>query len=86
MTHIASNIKAKFSKPKTAESRRVSFQVFYKKYVDPGEGAVSEVKYEYNNGIIEKTESMKIIEQYIAQNLKGRFSETKAYTEKGFLS
>ena len=86
MTHIANNIEAKFSKPKTAESRRVSFQVFYKKYIAPGENAVSGVKYEYNNGIIEKTETMKIKEQYIAQNLIRRFSETKAYTQKGFLS
>lgn len=45
--------------------RKVSIQTFLRKYVKGGPG----VKYEFNNGIIEKTDSMRFSEQYIANNI-----------------
>ena len=42
-------------------------------------------RYEYNNGIIEKTETMKFKEQYIFLNLQRLFITTPAFKEEGLL-
>ncbi len=51
--------------------KRISFETFYKKY---GQGTPG-FKYEWNNGIIEKTTSMKQDEKFIIANLLDRFNE-----------
>ncbi len=66
---------------KTKTVRKMSIETFLKRYRKGKPG----VKYEYNNGIIEKTETMKFKEQYIFQNLQQLFLTTPACKEKGLL-
>ena len=69
MTTAISNFESRFSKPKNVPPQRIPFKVFYKKFVDPGDSMVAGIKYEFNNGIIEKTKSMKQNELFIIDNL-----------------
>ncbi len=56
------------------EPRKISIQTFLEKYRDGAPG----VKYEFNKGVIEKTEAMKMSERYIILNLRKRFTTTPA--------
>ncbi|MEZ4961561.1 MAG: Uma2 family endonuclease [Saprospiraceae bacterium] len=56
------------------QPRKISIETFLKKYRKGGPG----VKYEFNKGIIEKTEAMKFKEQYIVSNLTHVFDRTPA--------
>jgi Uma2 family endonuclease len=56
----------------------ISLETFLEKYRKGGEDGM---KWEWNNGIIEKTTAMKIKEQYIVRNLTRRFHKTTAYRE-----
>ncbi len=66
---------------KEKKPRKISIQTFLEKYRKGGPG----VKYEFNNGIIEKTETMKLKENFIIQNLRTVFTETPAYKNRGSL-
>jgi Uma2 family endonuclease len=61
------------------EPKRIPFKVFYHKYIDPGASAEPGIKYEYNNGIIEKIKKMKYREKYMVKNLIRRFLQTQAH-------
>lgn len=52
--------------------RKVSIQTFLRKYVKGGPG----VKYEFNKGAIEKTDSFGFREQYITYNILNGFEKT----------
>lgn len=54
--------------------RKISIQAFLRKYRKGGPGT----KYEYNRGVIEKTEAMRIKEQYLVFNILRHFSGTPA--------
>jgi Uma2 family endonuclease len=55
--------------------RKISIEAFLRKYRKGGPG----VKYEYNDGIIEKTDAMRFSEQYIANNLLNFFETTPSH-------
>lgn len=63
------------------KTRRMTFEAFYKKY----EKGFNGYKYEWNNGIIEKTTAMKQNELYIVINLQERFLML-GLNKQGFLS
>ncbi len=67
--------------PKAKSPRKISIDTFLRKYRKGGPG----VKYEYNKGVIEKTEAMKYNERYIIQNLRKVFTELPAYKNGGSL-
>jgi len=50
--------------------RKMSIHTFLRKYSEGGPG----VKYEYNKGVIEKSDAMKMSEHYIVVNLQDRFA------------
>jgi len=67
---------------KTApKQKKVSIETFLEKYRKGGPG----VKYEYNKGIIEKTETMKSKEQHIFRNLQHLFDKTTVYKNGGLI-
>ena len=66
---------------KTKTVRRISIDSFLKRYRKGKPG----VKYEYNKGIIEKTETLKFKEQYIFHNLQQLFITTIAFKKEGLL-
>ncbi len=74
-TGIASFEPTKKAKDKTpgAKQRRVSLAYFLEHYADREDG----YKYEFNNGIIEKTESMNPAQLYIYENLLDFFYTLK---------
>lgn len=59
--------------------RKISIQTFLRKYSKGGPG----IKYEYNQGVIEKYEAMKLKEQYIAYNIHKAFAGTVAALNGG---
>jgi len=59
---------------KEKKPRKISIQTFLEKYRKGAPG----VKYEFNNGIIEKTEAMKFKGQFIAVNILNQFEKTPA--------
>ena len=61
--------------------RKISMETFLRKYRKGGPG----IKYEYNKGVIEKTEAMKRSERYIIENLRREFNKTEAYNIGGSL-
>lgn len=61
--------------------RKISIETFLRKYRKGKPGW----KYEYNKGIIEKTETIKFKEQYIFHNLQQLFITTLAFKKKGML-
>lgn len=61
------------------KTRRMTFETFYKKYAKGLNG----YKYEWNNGIIEKTTAMKQKELRIIRNLSKAFSTTQAAKDDG---
>ena len=63
------------------ELRYISFETFYKKYNDREDG----FKYEWNNGIIEKTKSMKPDEFYILDLLNDFFYTNLKRVVRGML-
>ena len=66
---------------KEKKVRKVSIASFLRRYRKGKPG----IKYEYNKGVIEKTESMKFKEQYIFHNLQQLFITTIAFQNKGML-
>jgi Uma2 family endonuclease len=62
--------------------RKVSLETFLRKYRDGAPG----VKFEYNNGIIETSDTMKITEHYIILNLQKAFKKTKAFSSDDLLT
>ena len=82
---MTATIAEKRVKPLIVETelpRRISLTTFLEKYREGGQG----VKYEFNNGIIEKTDAMKKTELYILRNLEKAFRHTTAYAEDAMLS
>jgi Uma2 family endonuclease len=64
------------------QSKLVSLTTFFSKYAQTKDG----YKYEYNNGIIEKTPRMITKKQwYIVNNLERQFSKTKAFQKSDAL-
>jgi len=59
--------------------RKISIQTFLRKYSKGGPG----IKYEYNQGVIEKYEAMKLKEQYIAYNIQKAFAGSAAAQNGG---
>lgn len=55
-------------------AKKISIETFLRKYRKGGPG----VKYEFNQGIIEKTGAKKLSAQYIADNLFEKFEQTPA--------
>lgn len=67
---------------KTKKVRHLTLNQFWEKYADREDG----YKYEFNNGIVEKTpRRMKIKELHISKNIKRAFSLTEAYKNGGEL-
>lgn len=66
---------------RTKTVRKMSIETFLKRYRKGKPG----VKYEYNKGIIEKTETIKFKEQYIFHNLQQLFITTPNFKEEGLL-
>jgi Uma2 family endonuclease len=79
MTATIAEKRVKLPYAKTEMPRRISLATFLKKYREGGKG----VKYEFNNGIIEKSGSFKRNEIYIYGNLLNVFKHTKAFSEGG---
>ncbi len=73
MTVALKTAHPKYAQPKVVEPHRMTFPVFYKKYIDPGNSAAAGVKYEYNNGYIEKTSNMNRKELFIIKALNKLF-------------
>ncbi len=62
--------------------RKISIETFLRKYREGGPG----VKYEFNKGVIEKTEAMKFKEQFIIWNLQEAFKSTPSFLQKAMLT
>ncbi len=62
--------------------RKVSLETFLRKYREGAPG----VKYEFNNGVIEKSDAMKLTEHYIILNLQDVYKNTKAFAERALLT
>ncbi len=62
--------------------RKVSLETFLRKYREGAPG----VKYEFNNGVIEKSDTMKLTEHYIILNLQDVYKNTKAFAERALLT
>jgi Uma2 family endonuclease len=77
MTATIAEKRVKLPYAQTEMPRRISLTTFLKKYREGGKG----VKYEFNNGIIEKTDAMKKNEIYLFDNLLRVFMHTKAFSE-----
>jgi Uma2 family endonuclease len=77
MTAIIAEKRVKLPYAQAEMPRRISLATFLKKYREGGNG----VKYEFNNGVIEKTGSFKRNEIYIYGNLLNFFKHTKAFSE-----
>ena len=61
----------------------ISFETFLEKYRKGGEDGL---KWEWNEGRIEKTTAMKLKEQYIVRNLARHFTTTSAYQNGDILT
>ena len=81
MTATIAEKRVKLPYAQTEMPRRISLSAFLKKYRESGNG----YRYEFNNGIIEKTDAMKKNEIYILQNLLRVFKYTTAFAEDGAL-
>ena len=71
--------------PKRFESQpagNMTLEQFLKKY----RKGTSGIKYEWNNGVIEKSGAMKLQEQYILNNLQRLFSKTQAFQKGDMLT
>lgn len=55
-------------------------------FLDKNRKGTAEIKSEWNNGIIEKTNAMRIDEQYIYKNLLNAFDKTTAYQKGDMLT
>jgi Uma2 family endonuclease len=77
MANAIGSLELRYAAPKAVEPRRMTFTAFYKKYIDPGESAVEGFKYEFCNGIIEKTSSMNRKELFILEHLTDLFYQMK---------
>jgi Uma2 family endonuclease len=75
MTATIAEKRVKLPYAQTEIPRRISLATFLKKYREGGKG----VKYEFNNGVIEKTYAMKQDEIFIYKNLQKVFTHTAAY-------
>lgn len=81
MTATIAEKRVKPLNTQTELPRRISLANFLKKYREGGDG----IKYEFNNGIIEKTYAMKKNEIYIFGNLLRVFMHTKAFQEDAII-
>lgn len=79
MTATIAEKRVKLPQAQTEIPRRISLTAFLKKYREGGNG----FKYEFNNGIIEKTYAMKKNEIFIFDNLLRVFVHTTAFAEGG---
>ena len=79
MTATIAEKQVRLSQIQTKQLRRVSLKTFLKKYRKGYKG----VKYEFNNGIIEKTGAMRQSDVYIFSNLVHVFICTTAFLEGG---
>jgi Uma2 family endonuclease len=77
MTATIAEKRVKLPYAQTEMPRRISLATFLKKYREGGKG----VKYEFNNGIIEKTGSFQRSEIYVYSNILRVFRFTKAFSE-----
>lgn len=62
--------------------KKVSIETFLRKYRKGGPG----VKYEFNNGIIEKSSAVRLSEHFIIANLLEVFQKTSAFEQKSHLT
>jgi Uma2 family endonuclease len=77
MSNAIAYSEPKRATPKAIEPRRMTFHAFYKKYIDPGESAEEGFKYEFCNGLIEKTSTMNRKELFIIEHLTDLFYQIK---------
>jgi Uma2 family endonuclease len=77
MVDTISNLAPQRKESKAVKSSGMTFQSFYKKYVDPGNSAAAGIKYEFCNGQIEKTTSMNRKELFIVKYLTDLFYQLK---------
>ena len=82
MTATIAEKRVKPLEVQTEMPHRISLATFLEKYREGGAG----VKYEFNNGIIEKTYAMKKNELYICKNLEKVFRHTAAYADDAMLT
>jgi Uma2 family endonuclease len=72
------NLTASMPSPTVKKVKRMTLEQFWDKYSDREDG----FKYEFNNGIVEKTtRKMKIKELYIVNNIRRAFTQTSAHKE-----
>jgi Uma2 family endonuclease len=81
MTATIAEKRVRLPQAQTEIPRRISLTAFLKKYREGGNG----FKYEFNNGIIEKTVSFQKNDIYIYDNLLRVFVHTTAFAEEGML-
>lgn len=81
MANIIGRFKPKYVQSKVVEAPRMTFQTFYKKYIEPGNSAVGGVKYEYCNGFVEQTTTMNPKKLFLVQHLTGLFYRMKQKTD-----
>ncbi len=82
---MTATIAEKRVKPLDAQTelpRRISLTIFLKKYREGGKG----VKYEFNNGIVEKRESFKKKDMRIFDTIFRAFVHTTAYAQDGIIA
>ena len=80
MANIIGRFESKYVQPRVVEAPRMTFQTFYKKYIEPGNSAVGGVKYEYCNGFVEQTTTMSPKKLFLVQHLTGLFYRMKQET------
>ncbi len=77
MASATLSFEPKYAQPKVVEPRRITFNTFYKKYIDPGNSAAAGIKYEFCDGLIEKTTAMNRKELFIIRALTDLFYRLK---------
>ena len=80
MANIIGHFEPKYVQPKVVEAPRMTFQTFYKKYIEPGNSAIGGVKYEYCNGFVEQTTTMNPKKLFLVQHLTDLFYRMKQET------
>jgi Uma2 family endonuclease len=61
---------------------KISIETFLRRYRKGGPG----IKYEFNKGVIEKTDTIRFEEHFIILNLQEAFRQTQAFQEKALLT
>ena len=81
MTVALRTAQPKYAEPKVVEPRHMTFNTFYKKYIDPGNSVAAGIKYEYCNGYVEKTSSLNSKDLFIVKHLTDSFYKRKHDTD-----